>query len=133
MAKTIEELDTYSLEEIASHVGNEIDLQSLAQVLDIRTIPSIRKRIEKRECVDGEWCNFKSPNLFKLYHHNHNNHQSVQCKLCLPGKPYFNGIYHLRRHQNAVHHISKGFECMNCNKQYYWKSSLNRHRKLCKL
>lgn len=142
-------LDSYSLEEIASRVGNEIDLQSLVQAVDIRTIPSIRKRLEKEECADSKWCNFTSKNLSKLYWHNRNNHQVIQCMLCLAGKQmesnghgkiqlktvpricHLNGMYLLRMHQNACHGISKGFECMTCKKQYYHKSSLDRHRKLC--
>jgi len=132
MAKTIQKLDSYSLEEIATRVRNEIDLQSLALVLpDIRSIPSTRKRLEKRECV-GKWCNFTSNSLLMLYRHNRNNHQRIRCMLCSPVMFPFNGIY-LCAHQNIVHTAPKGFKCANCNKQYYWKSSLNRHRRSCEV
>lgn len=133
MAKTIQELDSYSLEEIASRVRNEIDLQSLVLVFsDIRSIPSFRKRLEKRECID-KWCNFISNSLLKLYRHNRNNHQKIRCNLCSPVMFPFNGMYHLRAHQNIVHTVAKGFKCVNCNKQYYWKCSLNQHRRSCNL
>ena len=124
----MDKLDSLALERIGYYLDN-VDLRNFTEVIDIRYIPSIKKRL--RTC-DFWWCGYVAKDLAKLHKHNRNNHNRIQCTYCLPYTFHCNGLYHYRQHLNCCHDTRKGNICSNCRREYWWKSSLNRHNKYCK-
>ena len=122
----MDKLDSLSLERVGFYLDN-VDLCNFVEVIDISYIPSIKKCL--RIC---DICGYVASDSAKLYKHNRNNHQRIQCTSCLPNVVHYNGFYELRQHFNWRHRVSKGHICSTCKKQYYWTSSLNRHKKYCK-
>ena len=124
----MEELDSLPLERIAWYL-EDVDLQSFAQAYYISHVPAIKKRLDQKTCA---LCNYSADTLVKIYKHYRNKHQMIQCSYCPPENYRWRGQYLYKRHVYWQHRDSKRHLCLNCKKQYSWKSSLNRHQKFCR-
>ena len=100
----------------------------LTSNIDIFRIPPLRPKHSKilYKC---EFCGAAFTTRKKLLKHFVDRHLASRCVLCTR-KWTEGGTKLLQSHMHKLHKVPKYFTCTVCTKQYYCKSSLQRHKKM---